>query len=100
MSKQECMVQLAEMDLWTCSESFQRISLSGYTKLGKEGTSGMNKYLKEYAFRPWDQRRLSLMSWFLSTHSEKNDRTYVPYFPGRSGQPVFPLTEYMSRMLF
>jgi hypothetical protein len=49
MSKQECMVQLAGLDLWTCSESFQRISLSGYTRIGKNGTWGVNAYLKQYA---------------------------------------------------
>jgi hypothetical protein len=57
MSKQECMVQLAGLSLWTCSESFERISLSGYTRLDKNGTSGMNKFLKQYADRPVEVRQ-------------------------------------------
>jgi hypothetical protein len=51
MSKQECMVQLAGMDLWLCSESFERISLSGCTKIDKNGTKGSNKYLTLYSNR-------------------------------------------------
>jgi hypothetical protein len=51
MSKQECMVQLAGMDLWLCSETFERISLSGCTKIDKNGTKGSNKYLTLYSNR-------------------------------------------------
>lgn len=51
VSKQECMVQLLGLDLWVCSESFHRISLSGYTKIDSKGTTGMNRTLRDYAYR-------------------------------------------------
>lgn len=56
VSKQECMVVLSGLDLWSCSESFARISLSGYTRIDDKGTKGMNGVLKEYAQRTSDVR--------------------------------------------
>jgi hypothetical protein len=99
MSKQECMVQLGGLHLWTCSETFQRISLSGYTRLDKNGTKGINTYLKQYAERTVDKRRMSFMDWYLMYHAERSGRTCIPHFPGRGSKPIFPMTEYMSRML-
>lgn len=56
ISKQECMVQLAGLELWICSEHFQRISLSGYTRLDNTGTKGTNRFLKLYNERPLEVR--------------------------------------------
>jgi hypothetical protein len=99
VSKQECMVLLSGMDLWTCSESFQKISLSGYSKLDKNGTTGTNRYLRLYCDRSHDLRRLSFVSWFRKYHSRRGERTFIPHFPGRGCNPIFPLTEYHSRIL-
>ena len=51
ISKQECMVQLLNLDLWDCSESFIRVSLSGYVRLTKNRCGQSNRYLTEYAQR-------------------------------------------------
>lgn len=102
ISKQECMVLLAGLDLYHCSESFERISLSGYVKLTKKGTSGANKHLIAYANRDVEEqksRRLSFNDWYMKNHAIRRGKIYIPHYPGRGTQPVYPLTEHNSKML-
>jgi hypothetical protein len=96
------MVQLAGLDLWICSERFEKISLSGYRKLDKTGTKGANKYLRMYATRSIESlelRTMSFLDWFIRFHSERGEREYVPHFPGKGTRPIYPITEYHARIL-
>ena len=100
-SKQECMVHLTGMDLYHCSESFERISLTGYTRMDKNGTKGANRFIREYSKRPdtFSERRKSFVNWFLDNHSQRGKYTIVPFFPGRSTKPIFLLDEYTARRI-
>merc|ERR1712112_756904 len=43
ITKAECMVEAGNLALWGCSEIFQKVSLSGFRKLQKDGKTGTTK---------------------------------------------------------
>jgi len=96
ISKQECCVLLANLNLFYCSETIQSVSLSGGKRLSAtpaEANSAPKSFLKQYEARPSQQENLSLHQYFLAEKGlTKGGRTVVPHYVGMSGQPVYPVT--------
>ena len=99
ISKQECMCHLAKLDLFSCSESIETVSISGEYRLC---TSGESKYsfLAKYAKRDtskWNQ--LSLHQYFhyikntAAKRSSTSQKYIIPHYVGARSVPTYPPTE-------
>lgn len=90
-SKQETMVHAAGLDLFHCTQSFERISLSGSKRL--DGTK--STFMSEYSRRTDDLQHLSLHQFFRFRYPNK-----VAVYTGGSCTPVYPVTkEYAQAMI-
>jgi hypothetical protein len=101
VSKQEAMVQLANLDLFLCSEMITNVSLSGYYKLATAG-EGKTTVLAKYAKRDLSKRNhlhQSLHSFFLDKEGwhEKYKKFAIPHFTGASCAAVYPPTSEYAR---
>jgi hypothetical protein len=93
--KQECMVELADLPLVICSESFETISLSGSYRI----TSSTHRDLVSR------YRRIAPTDPQLSLHAfatqelrrRKAEHTIIPHFVGANGQPKYPPTKQYAR---
>jgi hypothetical protein len=94
ISKQECMVEQADMPLVLCTEVTETINLSGSYKL----TGGHEVYLKKYRQRAPNEPKLSLHQHVTEMLSANKDRSgkskiIIPHYVGASGQPRYPPTK-------
>ena len=96
--KQECMVELANLPLVLCSETFETVNLSGSYRLT---SSTHHDLVSQY-------RKLSAANPTVSLHrfvtESLNKRTtpfaVIPHYVGARGQPRFPVTkEYAMSIL-
>lgn len=99
ISKQEAMVLLAELDLFTCTESIASVSISNSQKIRGSEEKEVNKsFLNQYKDRDLKYKDLSLYDYFYATKQPKNlTKTVIPHFVGVSGTPQFPVTETYAR---
>jgi hypothetical protein len=68
VSKQEAICQLVGLPLWSCSEAFQNVSLSGSIRLASEKES-RTTFLAEYARRSPELHFMSLHQYFHHKHN-------------------------------
>jgi hypothetical protein len=97
ISKQEAMVELAGLDLTSCTEIFDNISISGAKKLGSKG----NAYIQEYYHRK-DDLNLSLKQYYMKKfNSEDGNKMafHVLHFPGVSATTTFPITDKFAHSM-
>jgi hypothetical protein len=97
VSKQECMVLLAGLDLVMCSESIETVSISGQYRLQKGKNSTI---LKQYELRPSALHHLSLDSYFHLKKNSKGGKLIIPHYVGGRSQPVYPASEGFARATF
>jgi len=97
ISKQECMVLLRNLDLMTCTESIETVSLSGQYRLQDYASCTI---LQRYKRRRDDQMHLSLDAFFHDVKNggrRRNQKTIIPHYVGGNSQPVYPPTENYAR---
>ena len=102
VSKQEALGQLAGLPLYTCSEGFETVSLSGLSKLDTANT-GNTTFLQKYAKRSAAFNHLSLHQYF---HHVKNNslqqgrrfkKTLIPIYSGARCEAEYPVTNEYAR---
>jgi hypothetical protein len=100
ISKQECMVQVAGLDLFHCSETIDNQSISGSYRLGKGSSS--KTFLHRYAKRT-EMFELSLDEYFFwwkrQRRMQKNSVDVIPHYVGGSCLPVYPPTQAYARSI-
>ena len=100
ISKQECMVQVAGLDLIHCSERIDNQSISGSYCLGNGSSS--TTLLHKYAMRT-KMFELSLDDYFFELNAQKSKRiNYVDVIPNYVGGrclAVYPPTEAYARSI-
>jgi len=102
ISKQEAVCQMAGLDLFTCSEAMQQVSLSGNTRLGTE-FQGIKTFLSKYAQRSAMFDDMSLDQYFHHVYNSnpKNNRGdkrfKIPIYSGAQCEAVFPATAGYAR---
>jgi hypothetical protein len=100
ISKQECMVQVAGLDLFHCSESIDNHSISGSYRLGNglSSTTLLHKYAKRT-----EMFELSLDDYFFWWKGQrKNQKNYVdviPHYVGGRCLAVYPPTQGYARSI-
>lgn len=103
ISKQEATVLLADLDLFTCSETIESVSISNAKRvtLGDEdraSTSTKKTFLQEYKDRHPDHESMSLHSYFhFCKNNDPTKRLIIPNFVGLSGTPCYPVSESYAR---
>ena len=99
ISKQECMCHLAQLDLFSCSEIIETVSISGEYRLNTTGAFN-DSFLSRYANR--DISKFSDMSLHQYFHYDKNIKPgreernlkyIIPHYVGARSTPTFPATE-------
>lgn len=99
ISKQECMVQLSNLDLSLCSEIIQTVSISGSYKLTDTTTEYGTSFFHKYKTRT-GMEHLSLDEYFhtcKNNHGDGNRKTVIPHYVGGCSIPVFPATPQYAR---
>ena len=99
ISKQECMVLLADLPFVIATESFEQVNLSGSYKI----TSSTHKdLLSQYRKVAHTNHNLSLHSFVCDALQKRNkcNKPVIPHYVGANGQPKFPATkEYAMAVL-
>jgi hypothetical protein len=100
ISKQECMVQVAGLDLFHCSETVDNQSISGSYRLGNGSSS--KTFLQRYGKRT-TMSELCLDDyyfwWKSQTKKQKNSVDVIPHYVGGSCVPVYPPTQAYARSI-
>jgi hypothetical protein len=100
VSKQEALCQLSGLKLYSCSEFFEYVSLSGNTNLGGD-QSGKTTFLSKYAKRPQELHHLSLNQYFHflrnPEHSSSKKIFKIPIYSGAKCEAVYPATNEYAR---
>ena len=104
ISKQECMVYLMKLDLTSCTESFETISLSGAYKLTKDNTitKAGNPLIHQYATRDQEWNDISMNDFIeaILAGRESSKKEIVPHYVGASCYPIYPPTaDYAKTVL-
>lgn len=96
ISKQECMIMLADYPLVQCSEKIDEISLSKNSKivLDKDKKTSDKRLLTQYEERPKEQENFTLHDFYKFHNPGK-----VPHYVGMNGSPTFPVTENYARSI-
>ena len=100
ISKQEASVLLGDLDMFTCSETIESVSISNskLLKLNDKESSSNNTFLKKYQNRPKQYNDVSLYEYFhITKKPSASKKDLVPHFVGISGTPKFPATETYAR---
>jgi hypothetical protein len=100
ISKQEASVILGDLDMFTCSETIESVSISNskLLRLNEQKSSSNNTILKKYINRPKQYDNISLYEYFhLTKKPTKSKKDIVPHFVGISGTPKYPPTETYAR---
>lgn len=99
ISKQEACVLLGDLELYTCSEFIDTVSISSSARLTMKGCSvSRNSILARYAARPQNLEHLSLKEYYPEYRKAVNGKkSSIPYFVGVNGTPTFPVTEAYAR---
>lgn len=97
ISKQECVVLLADLDLVKCTEQIESLSVSNSHTVEVEDGKIVKKgspFLKQYATRPIQNKHCSLHQYFIMTHPG-----VIPHFVGINGQPTYPISESFAKQV-
>ena len=103
ISKQECMCQLAKLDLFMCSESIETVSISGEYRLctsGEAKSSFLTKYAKRNTTNCQD---MSLHQYFhyiknyASSRLPSSHKCIIPHYVGARSVPTYPPTEEYAK---
>jgi hypothetical protein len=99
ISKQEASVLLSGLELFSCTETIESVSISNSKALrDKEDTTTNKSLIKKYRDRPFQQRYLSLYDFFFMEKGKKrSSKEVIPHFVGISGTPTYPVTENYAR---
>jgi hypothetical protein len=99
ISKQEASVLLGNLDLTTCSEMIDVVSISNSLKLRVSGSDGQRKnLLSQYAKRAAIFENFSLHQFYsILRQQNQNNRSAIPHFTGLNGNPTYPVTEGYAR---
>ena len=101
MSKQECMVHLAQLPLFECSETIEVVSVSGSYRLDSSPAKG-SSFFHRYANRT-QHLEMSLHEYFLHEKSSTDylrSKNIIPYYVGGRCIPQFPPTEEYAKSVF
>ena len=99
VSKQEALCQLAGLSLFSCSEGFENVSLSGNARLQTE-FAGKKTFLARYANRDASESDLSLDQFFHKSYNEKRckgKKIKIPIYSGAQCEAIFPATNAYAR---
>jgi hypothetical protein len=101
ISKQEATVLMGELDLCTCTESIERVSISESKRIRKTGeTSESTNFVREYIKRQNEFALYSMYRYYLhvKNHARKKwQKEVIPHFIGISGKPSYPPTESYAK---
>ena len=100
MSKQEASVLLGELDLCSCTETIESVSITNSKVLRGSEEKEVNKSIvTNYKNRPARFEKLSLYDYFHLTKGKSHStaKTVIPHFVGVSGTPKYPVTETCAR---
>lgn len=101
ISKQECMVLLGKMDLFTCSESIENVSISDSINLSLK-TKKRKTLIQRYATRQSNNTEESLNFYtFVENDFNRRKRNLskyiIPNFVGVNGAPCYPVSKDYAR---
>lgn len=104
ISKQEAVVLLGDLELFSCTDTIESVSISN-SKTLRESTGDKNAnrtFVQQYQGRPKSFHGHSLYEYFhhVKNHSKKqspNRKVVIPNFVGINGTPKFPVTESYAR---
>ena len=125
ISKQECMVQMAGLDLFACSKMISSVSLSrlvlttiachlarlradhchcilhSHRKLMTNGVNEERTTLKLYSNQSKSKEHMSLNDFFICMNkpAEPGERQVIPHHTGSYCHPVCPPTEQFARAM-
>jgi hypothetical protein len=100
ISKQECMVLLADLDLVLCTETVENISISASKRLrkGEEENGGSGTFIEQYTRRPKMYESMSMTGYYeMVKNPDGQTKEKIPNFVGINGTPVYPVTESYAR---
>ena len=104
LSKQEATVLLADMDLYSCSETIVSLSISDSCRVSLSSDDkfrGNRSFLQQYKTRDTTYENMSLHDYFHLTRNHDENRAgnkfSIPHFVGCNSQATFPVTESYAR---
>lgn len=99
ISKQECMVELANLPLVLCSEDIENINISGAMRLKENGVKDHNNsFLLRYQNRPEQFENLSVCEFFhIENKAKSREKIAIPHFIGMVSTPTYPPTATYAR---
>lgn len=97
ISKAEVSCELLNLDLYKCTESFTKVSLSTYTRIRKNTAQNVTNQLTKYASRNCIFANLSFEQYFdkilTNNHNSNTDgRSSILYCYGLNGTPCYPIS--------
>jgi hypothetical protein len=99
ISKQECMCHLAGLNLVSCSESIETVSISGTYKLGTQ-YQAKKSILSQYAARPITYKDMTLHQFFFfikQHNSQSTKKQIIPHYTGGRSYPAYPVTKQYAK---
>jgi hypothetical protein len=99
ISKQEAVVLLGNLDMFTCSETIESVSISNSKVLRTSEERSVDKtFIRAYESRDKVYEQCSLYQFFhLKKAKSQTTKQVIPHFVGVSGTPKFPVTETYAR---
>ena len=101
ISKQECMCNLARLDLTLCSEFIETVSISGTYKIGTENQA-KNSVLSKYAMRTNAYKHMTLHEYFFfmkQRQPKTTQKQIIPHYVGGRSIPTYPITEGYAKAI-
>jgi len=96
ISKQEAVVLLAGLELVSCSETIESVSISNSKVIRDSSGAGTTKtFVERYAKRPSEFEDASMLDYFRIIKKKYYDhqKTIIPHFVGISGRPCYPVSD-------
>ena len=102
ISRQECMLLLADLPLVQCSETIESVPINNSKTISSNTVKQDRRLITCYSKRPKHWETMTLKDYFLATKNSgwrpDNRRKFIiPSFCGFSGQPTYPVTEAYAR---
>lgn len=99
ISKQEAVVLLGQLDLVTCSETIESVSISNSKRLNFDADITDKSILQQYIDRPLTQESMCLQDYFdhLKNVTKPTNKIVIPHFVGINGSPVFPINDNYAK---
>ena len=98
ISKPEATVLLVNLNLSTCSEYIETISITNSRQLTLSSSQTQKNFLQQYQHRPSAYESLSLHAYYQLYHKTiKKEKSSIPHYVGVPGMPVYPVSEDYAR---